>query len=72
MLNDPDNVSLRHETGVIYLALGHEEEAARWFQSVLQLDPDHAPTHRVLADYFQKHGDAQRAEHHRQKAEKSP
>jgi predicted Zn-dependent protease len=66
---DPDSVSLRHEAGEICLRLGRDLEAARWFRSVLQLDPNHVPTHKVLAAYFHKVGDVQRGEFHRRKAE---
>ncbi|HEV3119006.1 MAG TPA: tetratricopeptide repeat protein, partial [Gemmataceae bacterium] len=65
---DPDNVPLRFEAGNVCLALGHDDEAIRWFHSVLQLDPEHAPTHRLLADYFHRLGDEQRAELHRRQA----
>jgi tetratricopeptide (TPR) repeat protein len=62
---DPDNVGLRHQAGVLCLELGQDEEAARWFASVLRLDPNHVPTHLALADYYQKQGDVRRAEQHR-------
>lgn len=64
----PDNPALRHEAGLLSLALGREADAARWFLSALQLDPDHAPTHGVLADYYERRGDAPRAAEHRRKA----
>ena len=69
LLKDPENTALRFEAGTVCLELHREEEAARWFQSVLRLDPRHVPTHKTLADYFQKHGDSQRAEYHRRRAE---
>jgi tetratricopeptide (TPR) repeat protein len=66
--DDPANPALRHEAGTICLALGQEPEAMRWFKSVLRLDPKYQPTHKLLADYWQKHGDPVRAEHHRRLA----
>jgi len=36
---------------------------------VLWIDPDHRPTHRALAAYWQKHGDTRRAAFHRARAE---
>ncbi len=69
LLRDPENTTLRYQAGTVCLGLHREDEAARWFQSVLRLDPRHAPTHRALADYFQKHGEPQRAEYHRRRAE---
>jgi tetratricopeptide (TPR) repeat protein len=68
ILKDPDNVSLRYEAGVLLLQLGREDEAGRWFRGLLRLDPDHRPTHRALAELFQKQGDARRAEYHRRRA----
>jgi tetratricopeptide (TPR) repeat protein len=67
---EPDNVSPRYEAGVLCLRLGREKEAGRLFVSALQLDPDHAPTHEALAEYYQNRGEVQRAEYHRRKAER--
>jgi predicted Zn-dependent protease len=69
---EPTNVTLRFEAGQACLALGRDDEAGNWFQSVLRLDPDHRPTHKVLADYFARLGNAQRAAYHRQRAEGKP
>lgn len=55
----------RYELGILSLELGREGDAGRWFSSVLLRDPRHAATHRALADYYQKKGDAPRADHHR-------
>src|SRR5438132_1514718 len=58
----PDSVPLRFEAGNLCLSLGRDEEAGRWFRSLLQLDPQHAPTHRLLADYFHRLGDERQPE----------
>ena len=63
---DPD---LRREAGEIMVRQGQEEEGLRWLRSALALDPDHAPTHRVLADYFERHGQKEEAAQHRRLAE---
>lgn len=68
ILRDPDNLQLHHEAGALCLRLGRDDEASRWFQGVLRLDPDHQPTHQLLADYYRIKGDRQREEIHRQRA----
>ena len=55
--------------GMIYLRLGEEDNALRWFGAALRENPRYAPTHRALADFFRSKGDRARAEHHRQLAE---
>src|SRR5262249_3739502 len=64
---EPDSPALRYEAGALCLRVGRDEEAGHWFLSVLQLDPDHRPTHRALAEHFEKLGDP-RAAYHRARA----
>lgn len=59
------NVSLRHELGVLLLRFRSREEGVNWLRSALLIDPDHRPTHAILADYYAKRGDREAAEHHR-------
>jgi tetratricopeptide (TPR) repeat protein len=51
---EPANVALRHEAGSIALRMGQEQEAIRWLQSALQIDPKYAPTLQLLAQHYQK------------------
>ncbi len=44
---------------------GHVNEGLKWTTEILRSDPHHAQTHRVLADYYQKRGDAGLANYHR-------
>jgi tetratricopeptide (TPR) repeat protein len=60
-----DTVALRHEAAKILFNLARYDEGARFLEAVLQEDPAHRPTHQALAEYYQKRGDAQRAELHR-------
>jgi tetratricopeptide (TPR) repeat protein len=60
--NDPD---LRREMGEIYLRNHQEKEGVRWLESALRERPDHVPTHRLLADYYERTGQPERAAHHR-------
>ncbi len=63
---DGRNVALRHEVGTLFLDAGNEPIALRWLESVLQIDPGYQPTHKVLADYYERHGQTSAAAHHRQ------
>jgi Tfp pilus assembly protein PilF len=65
----PDNVVLRDEAGALSLRLGHQEEAGHWLRTALRMDPDHRPTHRLLAEYFEKLGKADLAAYHRRRSE---
>jgi tetratricopeptide (TPR) repeat protein len=69
LLSDANNVDLRYQLGRLNLELGKEDEAAHWFQTVLRIDPNHRPTLRALADYWQAHGDARRATFYADRAE---
>jgi tetratricopeptide (TPR) repeat protein len=62
MPNDP---APRHEAGVILLRNGQEREGVRWLENALEQDPNYRPTHEVLAEYFEKHGQPERAAQHR-------
>jgi Tfp pilus assembly protein PilF len=65
LLKDADNLELRFQMASLHLQLGHDDEAAHWFQTILWIDPTHRPTFRALADYWQKKGNSTRANHYR-------
>ena len=44
---------------------GHEDEGLKWTKEILRADPRHAPTHRVLAEYYARHGEPGLANYHR-------
>ena len=48
--HDPD---LRREMGELFLRNGRDADGLRWLESALRERPDHAATHRVLADYYE-------------------
>lgn len=50
---DPD---LRREMGELFLRNGRDAEGLRWLESALRQQPDHEPTHRLLADYYERLG----------------
>jgi predicted Zn-dependent protease len=64
----PNDPSLRHDAGMIFLKNGQSREGLRWLASALQLDPLYAPTHAALADYYEKAGEPGQAAWHRELA----
>ncbi len=67
-IEDPADAEVRYEIGAFLQQYGPPEDAARWMQSVLELQPDHPGAHRALADYYEAQGDAAGAAFHRQRA----
>jgi tetratricopeptide (TPR) repeat protein len=72
--DNPQNVGARFEIGRLFLEILSEDQGLVWLNSVLAIDPDHLPTHRLLAEYFESHagGDpafARLAREHRRKIE---
>ena len=67
----PHDLGLRYEAGQLFLHHAEADEALRWFNSVLNEDPGHRPTHEALAGYYASIGDQARAEWHRQLAGRS-
>jgi predicted Zn-dependent protease len=67
MVKAPTDPEPHFEAGQICLRNRQDQEALRWFRGVLQLNPNHKPTHQALADYYASHGDSQRAAYHRQR-----
>jgi tetratricopeptide (TPR) repeat protein len=50
----PELVGPRYEGGVTLLRLGQVEEGLRWLAGALQLDPQHEPSRRALADALRR------------------
>ena len=67
-MRSPTDPAPRLELGRICLQNGQDQEALRWLSGALQIAPDYRPAHRLLADYYDKHGDAERADFHRRRA----
>jgi tetratricopeptide (TPR) repeat protein len=65
ILKKPDDPDLRYEVGKIFLENGYTEDGLRWLGTALKRDPKHRPTHQILADYFQRAGEKDRAAWHR-------
>lgn len=53
------------EIGQLLLRIHREPQAIHWLTEALDRDPNHRPTHRLLAEYFETHGEPERAAVHR-------
>jgi Tfp pilus assembly protein PilF len=67
---DPFDMRHRHEAGVIALRIGLFDDGLKCLEGALECPGDQRPTHAVLADYYQKKGEPERADFHRRAAEK--
>jgi predicted Zn-dependent protease len=56
---------LRYEAGTLCLQFSLDEEGLRWLLSALHDDPNHRPTHQMLAEYYERHQQTDLAEQHR-------
>ncbi|MER3440719.1 MAG: hypothetical protein C4296_05015 [Gemmataceae bacterium] len=70
LIDKQKDAGLRYEIGLIFMRSGQEFEGLRWLLTALQDDPDHVPTHRALATYYEKAGERTRAAFHRRMAER--
>ncbi len=61
----PHNPDLRREMGELFLRNGRDQDGLRWLESALREQPDHAATHRLLADYYEHRGLTDQATYHR-------
>jgi len=67
----PDDPEIRFELATTCLKYGRDEEASHWFQGILRKNPNHLPTLKALAEYYEKKGNHKLASHYRRKAEKA-
>jgi tetratricopeptide (TPR) repeat protein len=61
----PHDANLRCEMGQIFLSSGQDQEGLRWLDSALHENPRHAPTHALLAAYYDRQGRPDLAVRHR-------
>jgi Tfp pilus assembly protein PilF len=64
---DRSDPAPRVEAARICMRNGQEQEGLRWLFGALQINPNHQPAHDALADYYERHGDTERARAHRLK-----
>jgi tetratricopeptide (TPR) repeat protein len=65
LLQKPADPAARFEVARWMLLHGHHDEGLRWTAEILRTDPRHAPTHRLLADYYQKQDNLGLANYHK-------
>lgn len=63
-LTDPDAL---FEIGLLFLDGKQEHLGLYWLHQALERDPSHQASHQTLADYYEKQGDAERAQSHRRR-----
>jgi tetratricopeptide (TPR) repeat protein len=67
----PDDLEIRYQLGISCLEQRRDQQASHWFQAILYKDPNHLPTLRTLAEYYEKKGNVKMANHYRQKIQKA-
>ena len=67
LIDDPGNIALRFEIAEITWKYKSRTEGAQWLHSLLHFEPNHIPTHKLLAQHYQQTGHPQKSEFHRRK-----
>lgn len=65
LLEAPRDLQFRLDAARWLFDHGHPAEAIRWTDLILRDEPAHAPTHQLLADYYEKAGQTGLANYHR-------
>ncbi len=68
MQKTPKDPALHYQLAQILLRGGQVEDAVRWLQSALRLDPNYAPAHQLLASYYLRIGNQGLAAYHHRMA----
>ena len=69
--SEPRNADLRFKIGRHLLKYDNPHHGLGWLLSVLEIDPSHAPTHRLLFEYYESQGKSERAAFHRKLADEA-
>jgi tetratricopeptide (TPR) repeat protein len=65
----PKSPEAAYELGKMLMDVGEENQALRWLDTALKLNPAHREAHLQLMEYFEKKGFPERAKLHKQKAD---
>ncbi len=65
LLKEPNNLNARFQVTKWMFEHGHQDEGLKWTKEILRADPRHSPTHKLLAEFYSKQGDAGLANYHR-------
>ena len=68
--HNPDAPGVKLQQAETLFTAGKDEEALRLVAALLEKDPSLAPAHALLASYYEKKGQSERAAEHRRQAEK--
>jgi tetratricopeptide (TPR) repeat protein len=69
VLKNPQDMEARFQIAKWMMEHGHEDEGLKWTKEILRANPRHAPTHSLLADYYEKHGEPGLANYYRLSAQ---
>jgi predicted Zn-dependent protease len=69
-VHNPDTRGVKLGRAEALLAAGQDEEGLRLLAALLEQDPGFAPAHAVLASYYERRGQPERAAEHRRRADK--
>ncbi|MDA7504003.1 tetratricopeptide repeat protein [bacterium] len=70
VVESPSDVETRFRVAEITWKWKSRSDGESWLRSVLEFDPNHQPTHQLLAKHYQLTGDVKRAEYHKSMAER--
>jgi tetratricopeptide (TPR) repeat protein len=68
LLNNPNDRVARYQVARWMFDHGQDHEGLKWTNEIFRVDPNHAPTHQLLVDYYVKQGNAGLANYHRLRA----
>jgi predicted Zn-dependent protease len=69
LMKNPNDVEIRFQIARWFLDHGRDGEGLDWTKEILRQTPQHAPTQRLLAAYYDRNGNAGLANYHRTMAE---
>ncbi len=64
-----NNIGVQVRVAESLLNTEHAADGVRLLEQIVQRSPDCVSAHKLLADYYQKHGDTEKAAFHRQRAQ---
>ena len=68
LIEEPNNMEFRYELASILWQRQLYEPASRWLATILAIDPDHEPSHRLIAEWYAMNGKQDLARKHAEKA----
>jgi Flp pilus assembly protein TadD len=69
VVEDPSNVELRFKIASTTWKWKSRSDGEAWLRSVLEYDPTHKETHKLLAEHYERIGRKDKAEYHRKMAQ---